>query len=172
MPRIRWLIIWMCFLANAISYIDRANLAIAAHDIQTELGINAAETHAHTDTDTARQRSLAVAVHPAVGDGEQIAERERAPRERAREDRPAGRPRAGPSGAQGHGLTGSQPSSPRRRSAQRSRLVLVSRKISPEVASSSMRLRSSSRPRRSLLRTVPGGTPSAISSSRPRTRCR
>lgn len=43
MPRIRWLIIWMCFLANAISYIDRANLAIAAHDIQTELGINAAE---------------------------------------------------------------------------------------------------------------------------------
>jgi D-galactonate transporter len=43
MPRIRWLIIWLCFLANAISYIDRANLAIAAHDIQAELGINAAE---------------------------------------------------------------------------------------------------------------------------------
>jgi D-galactonate transporter len=43
MPKIRWLIIWLCFLANAISYIDRANLAIAAHDIQTELGINAAE---------------------------------------------------------------------------------------------------------------------------------
>ncbi|MEO8300778.1 MAG: MFS transporter [Rhizomicrobium sp.] len=43
MPKIRWLIIWLCFLANAISYIDRANLAIAAHDIQAELGINAAE---------------------------------------------------------------------------------------------------------------------------------
>jgi len=43
MPKIRWLIIWMCFLANAISYIDRANLAIAAPAIRAELGINAAE---------------------------------------------------------------------------------------------------------------------------------
>lgn len=43
MPRIRWLIIWMCFLANAISYIDRANLAIAAPAIRGELGIDAAE---------------------------------------------------------------------------------------------------------------------------------
>ena len=34
MPRIRWLLIWLCFLANAIGYIDRANLAIAAHGIQ------------------------------------------------------------------------------------------------------------------------------------------
>lgn len=42
MPRIRWLIIWMCFLANAISYIDRANLAIAAPAIRSELGIDAA----------------------------------------------------------------------------------------------------------------------------------
>jgi ACS family D-galactonate transporter-like MFS transporter len=42
MPKIRWLIIWMCFIANAISYIDRANLSIAASSIQTELGINAA----------------------------------------------------------------------------------------------------------------------------------
>jgi sugar phosphate permease len=43
MPRIRWLIIWLCFLANAISYIDRANLAIAAPGIRAELGIGAAE---------------------------------------------------------------------------------------------------------------------------------
>jgi ACS family D-galactonate transporter-like MFS transporter len=43
MPKIRWLIIWMCFLANAISYIDRANLAIAAPAIRAELGINAAQ---------------------------------------------------------------------------------------------------------------------------------
>jgi len=42
MPKIRWLIIWMCFLGNAISYIDRANLAIAAPAIRAELGIDAA----------------------------------------------------------------------------------------------------------------------------------
>ncbi|HEY2007956.1 MAG TPA: MFS transporter [Rhizomicrobium sp.] len=42
MPRIRWLIIWMCFIANAISYIDRANLAIAAPLIRHELGLDAA----------------------------------------------------------------------------------------------------------------------------------
>ena len=42
MPKIRWLIIWLCFLANAISYIDRANLAIAAPAIRAELGIDAA----------------------------------------------------------------------------------------------------------------------------------
>src|SRR6185295_15537518 len=42
MPKIRWLIIWLCFLGNAISYIDRANLAIAAPAIRTELGIDAA----------------------------------------------------------------------------------------------------------------------------------
>jgi len=42
MPKIRWLIIWMCFLANAISYIDRANLSIAAPGIRAELGIDAA----------------------------------------------------------------------------------------------------------------------------------
>jgi ACS family D-galactonate transporter-like MFS transporter len=42
MPRPRWLIIRMCFLANAISYIDRANLAIAAPGIRAELGIDAA----------------------------------------------------------------------------------------------------------------------------------
>lgn len=43
MPKIRWLMIGLCFLANAISYIDRANLAIAAPYIRAELGINAAE---------------------------------------------------------------------------------------------------------------------------------
>ena len=43
MPRIRWLLIWLCFLANAIGYIDRANLAIAAHGIQAELHIGPAE---------------------------------------------------------------------------------------------------------------------------------
>ena len=42
MPKIRWLMIGLCFLANAISYIDRANLAIAAPAIRTELGIDAA----------------------------------------------------------------------------------------------------------------------------------
>jgi ACS family D-galactonate transporter-like MFS transporter len=42
MPKIRWLMIAMCFLANAISYIDRANLAIAAPAIRAELGIDAA----------------------------------------------------------------------------------------------------------------------------------
>jgi len=43
MPRIRWLFIWLCFLANAIGYIDRANLAIAAHGIRGELGIDATQ---------------------------------------------------------------------------------------------------------------------------------
>jgi sugar phosphate permease len=43
MPRIRWLLIWLCFLANAIGYIDRANLAIAAHRIGVELSIGPAE---------------------------------------------------------------------------------------------------------------------------------
>ena len=43
MPRIRWLIIGMCFLANAISYIDRANLAIATPAISAELGFSALE---------------------------------------------------------------------------------------------------------------------------------
>ena len=42
MPKIRWLIIWMCFIANAISYIDRANLAIATPFIRQELGLDAA----------------------------------------------------------------------------------------------------------------------------------
>ena len=40
MPRIRWLIIWLCFLGNAISYIDRSNLSIAAPMIRGEMGID------------------------------------------------------------------------------------------------------------------------------------
>ena len=43
MPKIRWLMIWLCFLANAIGYIDRANIAVAAPAISSELAINAAE---------------------------------------------------------------------------------------------------------------------------------
>jgi D-galactonate transporter len=43
MPKIRWLFIWLCFLANAIGYIDRANLAIAAKGIQSEMGIDPAQ---------------------------------------------------------------------------------------------------------------------------------
>jgi len=42
MPKIRWLIIWLCFLGNAISYIDRANLAIAAPTISRDLAIDPA----------------------------------------------------------------------------------------------------------------------------------
>jgi sugar phosphate permease len=38
----RWVIIGMCFLGNAINYIDRANLAIAAPHIRVELGLDAA----------------------------------------------------------------------------------------------------------------------------------
>jgi ACS family D-galactonate transporter-like MFS transporter len=41
MPKIRWLMIWLCFLANAIGYIDRTNIAVAAPAIRAELGINA-----------------------------------------------------------------------------------------------------------------------------------
>jgi ACS family D-galactonate transporter-like MFS transporter len=41
MPKIRWLMIWLCFLANAIAYIDRANLAVATPAIRAELGIDA-----------------------------------------------------------------------------------------------------------------------------------
>src|SRR5258708_17845128 len=43
MPRIRWLMISMCFLANAINFIDRANLAIASPSIQSDLGVDATE---------------------------------------------------------------------------------------------------------------------------------
>ncbi|MFF7708414.1 MFS transporter [Pseudomonas sp. NPDC007930] len=39
----RWLVIFLCFLAVAINYIDRANLAVAAPYIQKELNLNAGE---------------------------------------------------------------------------------------------------------------------------------
>ena len=40
MPRIRWLMIWLCFAANGIGYIDRSNIAIATPAIRGELGID------------------------------------------------------------------------------------------------------------------------------------
>ena len=42
MPRLRWTIIFLCFLANTINYVDRANLAVATPFIRKELGIDAA----------------------------------------------------------------------------------------------------------------------------------
>jgi sugar phosphate permease len=42
MPKIRWLMIWLCFLANAIAYIDRTNIAVATPAIRAEMGIDAA----------------------------------------------------------------------------------------------------------------------------------
>ena len=39
-PRIRWFMIVLCFLAIAINYIDRINLAIAAPHIKEDLGID------------------------------------------------------------------------------------------------------------------------------------
>ncbi|AYQ40717.1 MFS transporter [Burkholderia aenigmatica] len=41
MPHIRWAMILMCFLANVINFIDRANLAIAAPSIRADLGLDA-----------------------------------------------------------------------------------------------------------------------------------
>jgi MFS transporter, ACS family, D-galactonate transporter len=42
MPRVRWTMIFMGCAANAINYIDRANLAVAAPSIRHELGVSAA----------------------------------------------------------------------------------------------------------------------------------
>ena len=42
MPKIRWIMIFMGCAANAINYIDRANLAVAVPSIRHELGISAA----------------------------------------------------------------------------------------------------------------------------------
>ncbi|RAR65873.1 sugar phosphate permease [Paraburkholderia unamae] len=41
MPKIRWAMIFMCFLANVINFVDRANLAIAAPSIRADLGLDA-----------------------------------------------------------------------------------------------------------------------------------
>ena len=43
MQKIRWLLIWMIFLAAIISYVDRTNLSIAAPRISAEMGLNAAQ---------------------------------------------------------------------------------------------------------------------------------
>lgn len=42
MPRLRWLMIGLCFLASTINYIDRANLAVAAPYISHDLGLDPA----------------------------------------------------------------------------------------------------------------------------------
>jgi MFS transporter, ACS family, D-galactonate transporter len=42
MPRLRWTMIFLCFLASTINYIDRANLAVAAPYIRADLGLDAA----------------------------------------------------------------------------------------------------------------------------------
>jgi len=43
MPKVRWLMIFLCLAANAINYIDRANLAVAAPSITHDLGLDPAE---------------------------------------------------------------------------------------------------------------------------------
>lgn len=43
MRKMRWVVIWMCFLAIAVNYVDRANLAVAAPQIQRVLGIGPAQ---------------------------------------------------------------------------------------------------------------------------------
>lgn len=42
MPRIRWLMIALCFSATAINYVDRATLAVGAPFIQRDLAVNSA----------------------------------------------------------------------------------------------------------------------------------
>lgn len=43
MQKGRWLVIFLCFLAVAINYVDRANLAVAAPYIQKELGLGSGQ---------------------------------------------------------------------------------------------------------------------------------
>ncbi|WP_419730773.1 MFS transporter [Lichenicola sp.] len=40
MPQARWIMVWLCFMALAINYTDRANLAVAAPSIKHALGVN------------------------------------------------------------------------------------------------------------------------------------
>src|SRR3978361_1295747 len=40
MPPARWIMVWLCFMALAINYTDRANLAVAAPSIKHALGVN------------------------------------------------------------------------------------------------------------------------------------
>lgn len=42
MPPARWTMILLCFLANTVNYIDRANLAVAGPSLRHELGLDAA----------------------------------------------------------------------------------------------------------------------------------
>lgn len=42
MPKLRWLMILMCCLANTINYVDRANLAVAVPLMQRDLGFDSA----------------------------------------------------------------------------------------------------------------------------------
>src|ERR1700716_422285 len=42
MRKMRWMVIFLCFLAIAINYVDRANLAVAAPQIQKALNIGPA----------------------------------------------------------------------------------------------------------------------------------
>jgi sugar phosphate permease len=44
MRKTRWVMIFLCFVANATKYIDRANLVTAAPSVREELGIDAATT--------------------------------------------------------------------------------------------------------------------------------
>ena len=43
MKKMRWVVVFLCFLAIAVNYIDRANLAVAAPQIEKALGIGPAE---------------------------------------------------------------------------------------------------------------------------------
>jgi MFS transporter, ACS family, D-galactonate transporter len=43
MRKMRWVVILLCFLAIAVNYIDRANLAVAAPEIEKALGIGPAQ---------------------------------------------------------------------------------------------------------------------------------
>jgi len=43
MRKMRWVVIFLCFLAIAVNYVDRANLAVAAPQIEKALGIGPAE---------------------------------------------------------------------------------------------------------------------------------
>jgi MFS transporter, ACS family, D-galactonate transporter len=43
MSNTRWTVIFLCFLANLVNYVDRANLAVAAPQIQRALGLGPTE---------------------------------------------------------------------------------------------------------------------------------
>jgi hypothetical protein len=42
MKKMRWVVIFLCFLAIAVNYIDRANLAVAAPLIARAMGLGPA----------------------------------------------------------------------------------------------------------------------------------